>query len=336
MSFAILLSIIALCSCIHYTPEVGVSAYSKLAFDGWSIFFNKTYTSTQSRNHAFVNYIASVSRVARKNKEIAEQGYNTVFGLTKFADLSEAEFRQLYLMDLVHRPQEGNNDEVHILSKRSELEEEQNPSTPIDWVAKGGTSPVKNQLQCGSCWAFSATETIESVNIIHGKLSRTTPLSPQMIVDCDKQMYGCQGGWPNQAMEWTISAGGLDTLASYPYTAVQGTCASANGTIGARIKSVVHVAPNEHLMYRALEIMPLSICADAQPWMDYSGGIFPANQCSTTIDHAIQITGYSPNQGGYWVVRNSWGTDWGLNGFIYLQYGRNTCGLNGYVYYATV
>jgi len=156
-----------------------------------------------------------------------------------------------------------------------------------------------------------------------------------MIVDCDSSMYGCQGGWPSQAMQWVISEGGLDTEASYPYKAVQGPCASANGTIGATITSVVAVPPNEHIMYQKLSIMPLSICADAQPWMDYSIGIFPANQCTTTIDHAIQITGYSPNQGGYWIVRNSWGSDWGVNGFINLQYGRNTCGLTGYVYYAT-
>jgi len=231
-------------------------------------------------------------------------------------------------------PRNGE-DEVHILSKRSELAEDQVPSQPIDWVSKGATSAVKNQEQCGSCWAFSATETIESANIIAKKLSRTQTLAPQMIADCDSSMYGCQGGWPSQAMQWVISEGGLDTEASYPYKAVQGPCASANGTIGATITSVVAVPPNEHIMYQKLSIMPLSICADAQPWMDYSSGIFPANQCTTTIDHAIQITGYSPNQGGYWIVRNSWGSDWGVNGFINLQYGRNTCGLTGYVYYAT-
>jgi len=89
-------------------------------------------------------------------------------------------------------------------------------------------------------------------------------------------------------------------------------------------------------MYNTLStVMPLSICCDAQPWQDYSGGILTANQCTTNIDHAIQLTGYSPSQGGYWIVRNSWGADWGEQGFIYLQYGQDTCGITSYVAYAT-
>jgi len=254
-----------------------------------------------------------------------------VHGLTKFADMSPKEFKDMILMKTLNE-----NYEAQRTTKRDEVQS--NPTKAIDWVAKGMTTPVKNQLQCGSCWTFSATETIESANLIAGKLQNKQSdwLAPQEIVDCDTEGSGCQGGWPSQAMEFIIAQGGQDTESTYPYTATQGTCATANATVGATIASVVTVEASEPAMYTALQIMPLSICADAEPWQDYSSGILTAAECSTSIDHAIQLTGYSPTQGGYWVVRNSWGADWGMNGFIWLQYGQDTCGITSYVAYATV
>jgi len=209
------------------------------------------------------------------------------------------------------------------------------PSQAIDWVARGMTTPIKNQLQCGSCWTFSATETIESANLLAGKITTSKWLAPQEIVDCDTGGDGCNGGWPNQAMEWVISAGGLDTESSYPYTGQDGQCASSTGTIGATIKSVNGPIATEPAMYQQLQSSPLSICADAEPWQDYTGGILTAAQCSNSIDHAIQLTGYNPSQGGYWIVRNSWGADWGEQGFIWLQYGQDTCGITSYTYWAS-
>jgi len=266
-----------------------------------------------------------VKRVAEKN----QQYHTSIYGLTKFADMSPKEFKGKILMKTLHenyqQPEQKKRDE-----------EQSNPTKPIDWVAKGMTTPIKNQLQCGSCWTFSATETIESANIIAGKITTSKWLAPQEIVDCDTGGAGCSGGWPNQAMSWIISQGGQDTESSYPYTGVDGECAQSSGVIGATISSVVPVESDENLMYNALQTMPLSICADAEPWQDYSNGILPASECGSNIDHAIQLTGYNPSKGGYWVVRNSWGADWGINGFIWLQYGQDTCGITSYVNYAKV
>jgi len=309
----------ALSYCIQYVPTKGQeSTYN--AFEGYMQFFNKTYSTVAQRRHAYVNYVLSVERVAQKMKSQTR----TLFGLTKFADMSPKEFKEKILMQTLHS------------NYKRKVTGNPNPVGPIDWVARGMTTAVKNQLQCGSCWTFSATETIESVNLIAGKISRSTLLAPQEIVDCDTGGGGCSGGWPSQAMDFIISAGGQDTEASYPYTGEDGTCESSQGTIGATISSVIPVSQSEQVMYNALRIMPLSICADAGPWQDYTGGILDADQCGTEIDHAIQLTGYSPSQGGYWIVRNSWGVDWGMNGFIWLQYGQDTCGITSYVAYATV
>jgi len=192
---------------------------------------------------------------------------------------------------------------------------------------------VKNQEQCGSCWAFSATETVESANLIAGK--SVMPLGPQEIVDCDTNDDGCSGGDPREAMRWVQQQGGQDTEACYPYTAQNGNCMSSSCTPALNINAVNPVSGSESAIYQALGSMPLSICCDAEPWQYYTGGVLTAAQCGTSIDHAIQLTGYSPNQGGYWIVRNSWGADWGENGFIWLQYGQNTCGITSRVTGAT-
>jgi len=168
----------------------------------------------------------------------------------------------------------------------------------------------------------------------------STWLSPQEIVDCDTEMYGCEGGWPFQAMSWVISQGGLDTESSYPYTGVGGTCASASGKIGATIMAYYNITTGEQAMYTALAnptIGPLSIACDASQWSSYSGGLFPPADCEGQIDHAIQLVGYNPNGGlgsPYWVVRNSWGADWGENGYIYIPFGQDACSISSYVSYA--
>jgi len=267
---------------------------------------------------AYNNFVASYERVTMKNKRTTT---GTVFGLTKFADMSQKEFKDTILMKTMQK---------HV-SQRGAKRDESQPRSPIDWVAKGKTTAIKNQLQCGSCWTFSATETIESANLIAGKINQNMLLAPQEIVDCDGGGSGCSGGWPIQAMQWIISQGGQDTEASYPYTGQDGTCASSQGKIGATIQSVQTIAEDESQIYTALQSSPLSICADASEWSDYTGGIFPATQCSDNIDHAIQLTGYNPSQGGYWIVRNSWGSDWGQSGFIWLPYGVDACGITSNV-----
>jgi len=318
MLFLVLL--IAIAASIHFQPPKGVAP--SVHFQSYMAYFNKSYSTQEAKTHAFSNYLRSIKRVHKKQSISSIENSGAVFGLTKFADMSPKEFKATILMKTlkVHTPSE----------KRAEL---QSPSGAIDWVQKGMTTPVKNQLQCGSCWTFSAAETIESANLIAGKISTSDWLAPQEIVDCDNGGNGCGGGWPSQAMNWVISQGGLDTEASYPYTAQQGQC--SQGTIGATISSVGGPIGDEGSMYNQLQSSPLSICCDASAWQDYSGGVLAANQCGQNIDHAIQLTGYSPDQGGYWIVRNSWGADWGNSGFIWLQYGGDTCGITSNVYYAT-
>jgi len=314
----LLLSSLALASCLVYTPR-SVHLSPRMAFEEYNQFWNKTHASAEEKSMRFKNFVAAGQKIA----ELNAQSTSATFGYTKFADVAPEDFANKMLG---FRPSKPLGSFPPTAKHPIEA-----PSGAIDWVAKGMTTPIKNQEQCGSCWAFSTTETVESANLQAGHPQVIG--SPQEIVDCDSSDQGCNGGDPREALGWVVNQGGLDTDSCYPYVAVTQQCMNSRCTPNAdlKISAVLPVAEDESTIYQALQNRPLSICCDAQPWQYYSGGVLTASQCGLSIDHAIQLTGYSPNSGGYWIVRNSWGADWGESGFIYLQYGQNTCGITSEV-----
>jgi len=196
----------------------------------------------------------------------------------------------------------------------------------MDWVAAGATTPVKDQQQCGSCWAFSATEVIESWGFItNGALP--SPLAPEQIVDCDTNDSGCNGGDPRSAITYVNSVGGQDFESAYPYTAgggQGGSCQFPDGSIGEAPGQPEDVTDGTESALQSflMNTGPPSVCVDASSWSSYSGGVLTS--CGDNVDHAVQATGISAD-GSYYIVRNSWNTDWGNAGFIYLATGQNTC-----------
>jgi C1A family cysteine protease len=315
-----LLALVFAVQALVYSPRPGLSLSQQ--FDSYTQFWNKTHATQEDKMMRFEAFQANVKKIAVANTQTIARGRGATFGLTKFSDLSFDEFKKLNGFI----PKNPLN-----VAAQSGL---QAPAGAIDWVTKGMTTPVKDQGQCGSCWAFSTTETVESANLIAGK--SIVPGSPQEIVDCDSSDAGCNGGDPQEALQWVVSQGGLDSDSCYPYVAQDQTCASSQCSPALSISRVTPVSGDEPSIYTALQSMPLSICCDAEAWQNYNGGVLTADQCGDNVDHAIQLTGYSPDQGGYWIVRNSWGADWGENGFIYLQYGENTCAITSEVTAASV
>lgn len=198
----------------------------------------------------------------------------------------------------------------------------------IDWRQKGAVTPVKNQEQCGSCWAFSATESIESCNFVAG--NKLDVLAPEQIVDCDTTCNGCQGGLPSSAFQYVMGAGGQEWSKDYPYTAgggQAGQCQFKKSDVAETIRgwSYATQEKSETAMMDAMATKgPLSVCVDASAWQFYSGGVMQPSSCGTQLDHAVQAVGYTSQ---YWIVRNSWGESWGEQGYIRLAYGQNTCGV---------
>jgi len=220
--------------------------------------------------------------------------------------------------------------------------------TSLDWSTQGATTPVKDQGPCGSCWAYSATEGIESgLFMTTGKLM---DLSEQQVISCDKVDGGCGGGDLPTAFEYVQKNGGIDTEADYPDTS------SSTGSTGSckQSQNIVQITDYEYAvapceggncggqaalesdMMAALNTFgPLSVCVNAA-WNTYSGGIL-SSRCGggyMQLDHCVQLVGYDTTGAqSYWKLRNSWASDWGEDGFIRLPMGENSCGIADEVMY---
>jgi len=185
--------------------------HQKFLFDGFKTDFNKKYSAEEEDNRFHI-FISNLKLADERNAEEKKNGGTAVHGITQFMDLSPAEFRNRFLLSDPRMKTNG--------AEVVEISEPVNTTAGVtDWSGKY-TTPVKNQAQCGSCWAFSATEQIESDSM--RTLGTSYILSPEQIVQCDKTSYGCNGGWTEHAYNYVKSTGGITTESNYPYTSSTG------------------------------------------------------------------------------------------------------------------
>lgn len=217
---------------------------------------------------------------------------------------------------------------------------------PIDWISAGAVNPIQDQGQCGSCWAFSATASMEgAVQIKYGNLLK---FSEQLLVSCDTNDSGCSGGNANYGFVYYQNHGPMSE-ASYPYTAKDGTCkynsASAYSYRTNGSSAYVKVAYDDMTaMYNALAMQPLTvrIYASTYSFQTYHSGIYDDLACPTSHNHATNIVGYGTQTDSYgvstdyWVMRNSWGTGWGEQGYMKMEVqatGPGICGVQNWPSY---
>lgn len=287
--------------------------------------YNKTYDSTAEFWHRYDIFVDNHNYINAFNREET----NTYFlEMNKFGDITRDEFKNTYLgygKASSNRLTPFALQNIHFYNPNDKLPDS------VDWRASGLVTNVKDQKDCGSCWAFSAVAAMEGQ---HAKATgNLVSLSEQNIVDCDSDCYGCGGGWPNHAIQYVINNSGIDTESSYPYTAVDGDCNFNNTKVGAKFSKVVNILDNDtHLLHALATVGPISVAIDAEnDFQFYSRGIFTSDQCDPdSIDHAVTAVGYGVSVNGdkYYIIKNSWGSDWGMNGYIYFNRNiPNMCGI---------
>jgi C1A family cysteine protease len=296
-------------------------------FESFKAKYGKVYNGDEDEHRE--TYEANMAAYDAHNAE----GLSWTMGENQFTDLTQEQYRAAAGLGYIAPEQAMNGlpylgEHVH---DGSEL-----PST-VNWVTQGAVTPIKDQGQCGSCWAFSTTGSTESAwQIGTGNLPS---ISEQQLVDCSTQNAGCNGGSMALAINYE-SGTALATEASYPYTARDGTCKSSfttaipsGGVTGYKSVGNFLFGASVSDMQSALVQQPISIAieADQSAFQGYSGGILSSG-CGTNLDHGVLAVGYNSAE-QYWLVKNSWGTSWGDAGYIKITSASNQCGvLNQPVY----
>lgn len=301
------------------TMQTGITDADRAEFAQWKIQYGKEYANDDEEMR-LQNYVDNRAKAAELDAENAHAS----FGVNEFSDLSEEEFAVYHNAGPFYSmPRDPS---VSEWPAYSEEQVEQALASSIDWVSKGAVTPVKNQGQCGSCWAFSATGNIEGQWKIAG--NPLTSVSEQQLVNCDHDGdQGCQGGLPENAFKY-VKSSGLETEMEYPYTGRGGSC-KARGSPAVQISGQTTIQHNEGQMLAFLqERGPISIGVDASKFQSYRRGIMTSCRAGQ-LDHGVLIVGYGSEEGQkYWKIKNSWGQSWGEAGYIRVAYGEKCAGLN--------
>ncbi|CAO2037701.1 unnamed protein product [Urochloa humidicola] len=317
-------------------------------FHGWMVKHVRSYATADEKLRRLEIYRQNVRFIEAANRD-GRLSYT--LGENKFTDLTHEEFLARYTSsrrrapppqqesmtaaeeeDTVITTRAGHVGEGSFLPAADEVPDR------VDWAAKGKVTRIKSQgTECGACWAFSAVEAIESAYAIAKELEEPPVLSVQELIDCDVFDAGCSGGWPYRAFNWVMRNGGLALDSQYPYNKTEQTCKEKR-----RLPHVVSItnygyvkpARSEKELMKAVARQPITVAFDAtdECFRFYGGGVYDGmcltdegvyvGPCSDNkLIHNLNIVGYVNNATGdkYWIARNSWGEDWGLQGYALLK-----------------
>jgi cathepsin H len=306
-------------------------SYFWYEFGKFSSQHAREYNGLDAFHTAFANFKANLNMINAHNA--GKSSYK--LAVNKFADMTFEDFQKTHLG---YKPSAAaRHGEEYVPTNVA-------PAAAIDWRTKGAVGPVKDQGACGSCWAFSAIASLEGAHALSA--NKYTSLSEQQLVDCSGAFgnMGCNGGLMDQAFTYLLNATkGDDTEVAYPYKGVDGSCAYLATAIGSTIKSFVDIkAQDEASLLQAVSTAgPVSIAIQAaSDFMFYDSGVYDSTQCSSspqTLNHGVAAVGYGVDGSApFWIVRNSWGANWGEAGYIRMARGKNMCGLSDVASYPVV
>lgn len=286
-------------------------------YEEWLVKHHKVYNGLGEKDQRFEIFKDNLGFIDEHNA----QNYTYKVGLNKFADMTNEEYRNMYLGTKNDAKRNVMKTKI-ITGHRYAFNSGDRLPVHVDWRSKGAVAHIKDQGSCGSCWAFSTIATVEAINkIVTGKL---VSLSEQELVDCDRAFNeGCNGGLMDYAFEFIVENGGIDTEQDYPYKGFEGRCDPTRKN--AKVVSIDGYedvpAYNENALKKAVSHQPVSVAIEAggRALQLYQSGVF-TGRCGTNLDHGVVVVGYGSENGvDYWLVRNSWGTNWGEDGYFKLE-----------------
>ncbi|CAN6234573.1 unnamed protein product [Urochloa humidicola] len=305
--------------------------------------FGKSYRDDGERAHRMSVFKANLRR-ARRHQRLDP---TAVHGVTKFSDLTPEEFRRQFLG---LRRSSARDLREGLSAHDAPILPTDGLPADFDWREHGAVGPVKNQGSCGSCWSFSTSGALEGAHFLAtGKLE---VLSEQQMVDCDHECdpsdarscdAGCNGGLMTTAFSYLQKVGGLESEKDYPYTGTGGTCKFDKSKAVAQVKNFSVVPVNEdQIAANLVKHGPLAIGINAVFMQTYIGGVSCPYICGRHLDHGVLLVGYGSagyapirfKEEPYWIIKNSWGENWGENGYYKICRGprvQNKCGVDSMV-----
>jgi C1A family cysteine protease len=294
-------ALLALAGIIAVLLQQGAVQKKDMTFEEYKAEHGLKFDSMFEESYRERIFRENVAKIAAHNTR-NDQSYE--MGINQFTHLTQEEFARTYLGTIVPKRFDAVDEDFITVGD-------------VDWTSAGAVTGVKNQGQCGSCWAFSATGALEGLSKLgFGSLQS---FSEQQLVDCSGS-YGnqaCNGGLMDNAFKY-VKDHGITSEAAYPYRAVKGTCTTNSGAFKV---SGYTGASGCTALANAITGRPVSVAVDATNWSPYKSGVF--NNCGASLNHGVLLVGISDQ---YWRVKNSWGTGWGESGFVRLARG-NTCGI---------
>jgi len=299
----------------------------------WALFkrvHEKQYSSVEEEINRRSIWEANLAMIRNHNLE-ADYGKHTyTLSMNRFGDMTNAEFKkQMNGLDLSLKDKLSGLDRHTYRAPANFV-----APTSVDWRTKGYVTPVKDQGQCGSCWAFSATGSLEGQHF--AKTQQLVSLSEQNLVDCSGKYgnMGCNGGLMDYSFQYIKENNGIDTESSYPYEARNDKCRFNARNVGATDTGFVDVpTKNEMALQNAIATVgPISVAIDAahSSFQFYHSGVYNEPMCSSVqLDHGVLAVGYDSQNGqDYYIVKNSWGVGWGNQGYIWMSRNKNNqCGI---------
>jgi cathepsin F len=330
---------------------VALDEHMELQFKGWMAEHEVNYQTKAEYARRLAVFAENMRRVASLNKQSKNLGNTDEYGINRFADMTESEFRHKILMP-------GASADEIFEGQRNFAPSPNVGNLPesFDWRDRGAVTQVRDQGSVGTCWAFATAQNMEGQWYLAGKVANVTELSPEQISECDNTNCGVFGGWPHLAVEYVVRAGGIATEADWPYCMLKSKCwpCMAEGynksmcgnhddlyckknescqphPYTAQFRGWQQMSTNEtELAAQLVSQGPLSVLLDATWLQFYSKGIHNPLLCSkTTLNHAVLLVGYGTEKGtDYWIVKNSWAAKWGEQGYFRIVRGTGKCGIN--------